>query len=589
MPENTSNSKVKTPRLKLMSRLLKYLWVHKYLLLAAFAMTLPGNLLALAGPYLSGLAIDMIDFGKGRVDLKRIIFLCVLMAALYLTSAALSYLQSRVMIRISRKVVFKMRSDVFSKISEMSVGYFDSHQAGDILSRVSYDIDTINTSLSTDLVQVLASFVTVIGALVMMLAISPVLVLVFAITVPLSIILTKKITGFTRPLFRKRSAKLGELNGFVEEMIGGQKTLRAYNREESTLRRLDVQNEETVQAYYKAEYYGSTVGPTVNFINNLSLSLVIFFGTILMLKRGITIGNISSFVLYSRKFSGPINEVANIIGELQAVFSAAERVFTLLDDKPEPPDAEGAVELTDIDGDVKIEDVSFGYTEGETVIKDLSLHAKKGALIAIVGPTGAGKSTIINLLMRFYDFEKGTITLDGKSIKSIKKKSLRLAYSMVLQDTWLFSGTVYENIAYGREGASLEEVKRVCRAAGVHEFIENLPKGYDTVLSDDGGNISKGQKQLITIARAMLLDSPLLILDEATSNVDTKTELQIQKVMRTMMKDRTCFVVAHRLSTIRNADLILVVRDGRIIEQGTHDELMSSKSFYSEIFNAQFL
>ena len=308
-----------------------------------------------------------------------------------------------------------------------------------------------------------------------------------------------------------------------------------------------------------------------------------------MLKRGITIGNISSFVLYSRKFSGPINEVANIIGELQAVFSAAERVFTLLDNKPEPPDAEGAVELTDIDGDVKIEDVSFGYTEGETVIKDLSLHAKKGALIAIVGPTGAGKSTIINLLMRFYDFEKGTITLDGKSIKSIKKKSLRLAYSMVLQDTWLFSGTVYENIAYGREGASLEEVKRVCRAAGVHEFIENLPKGYDTVLSDDGGNISKGQKQLITIARAMLLDSPLLILDEATSNVDTKTELQIQKVMRTMMKDRTCFVVAHRLSTIRNADLILVVRDGRIIEQGTHDELMSSKSFYSEIFNAQFL
>ena len=510
------------------------------------------------------------------------------MVLLYIASAVLSYALTRLMIVISRRVVNTMRRDVFNKLTELPVGYFDTNQTGDILSRISYDIDTINTSLSNDLVQVFASVVTVVGALAMMLAISPVLVLVFAVTVPLSFVLTKKITGFTRPLFRRRSAKLGELNGFVEEMISGQKTLRAYSQEENTIEKLDRQNDETVEAYYKADYYGSLVGPSVNFVNNLSLSLVSFFGAVLYLGGSISIGNISSFVLYSRKFSGPINEVANIIGELQSAFSAAERVFRLLDEPPEPADAPDAADRKAVDGEVELSHVSFGYTPDRQIIKDLSLRVPKGALVAIVGPTGAGKTTIINLLMRFYDVDSGEIRLDGCPVRGLTRRSLRLNYSMVLQDTWLFSGTVFENFAYGSETATRADVERVCRACGIHEYIMTLPEGYHSVLDDDGSNISKGQKQLMTIARAMLLDASLLILDEATSNVDTRTELRIQEAMRALMADKTCFVIAHRLSTIRGADMILVVRDGEIVERGTPDTPMQADPFYTQLYDAQF-
>lgn len=572
----------------LLSRLIKYLLANKFWMLAAIAITIGANLAALVGPYLSGLAVNSI-VGVGKVNFQKVGYYCALMALFYVISAVLSYILQRIMIKISRSVVYKMRSEVFNKLAELPVGYFDTNQTGDILSRISYDIDTINTSLTTDLVQLFASAVTVTGALVMMLKISPVLVLVFVVTVPLSILLTKKITGFTRPLFRKRSAKLGELNGFVEEMIGGQKTIKAYNREKRTIEKFDVQNEEAVQAYYNADYYGSTVGPSVNFVNNLSLSLITFFGALLFLRGGITIGDISSFVLYSRKFSGPINETANIIGELQSAFSAAERVFRLLDEDVEPADATDAVELHDVQGNVELNNVNFGYTKDNQIIKGLSVKVPKGSLIAIVGPTGAGKTTIINLLMRFYDVDSGTISLDGKPIKDIHRRDLRLAYSMVLQDTWLFSGTVYENIAYGKEGATQTDVENACKAAGIHDFIMTLPEGYNTVLNDDGSNISKGQKQLLTIARAMLMQSELLILDEATSNVDTRTEIKIQNAMRELMKDKTCFVIAHRLSTIQNADLILVVKDGMVIEQGTHKELMSHDTFYSQMFNAQFI
>ncbi|MGN0479552.1 MAG: ABC transporter ATP-binding protein [Hominenteromicrobium sp.] len=583
-----SNAKPKMKKTAILSRLLPYLMRYKLLLFLAVLLTVGSNLLSLAGPYVSGLAIDAMELGRGRVDFSRVGYYAVLMAVVYVVSAALSYGLTRLMIVISRCVVNTMRRDVFNKLTELPVGYFDTNQTGDILSRISYDIDTINTSLSNDLVQVFASVVTVVGALVMMLSISPPLVLVFVVTVPLSMFMTKKITSFTRPLFRRRSAKLGELNGFVEEMISGQKTLRAYSQEENTIKKLDVQNDETVEAYYKADYYGSMVGPSVNFVNNLSLSLVSFFGAILFLGGSISIGNISSFVLYSRKFSGPINEIANIIGELQSAFSAAERVFRLLDEPPEPADRAGAADLKAVDGEVALEHVNFGYTKERPIIKDLSLTVPKGALIAIVGPTGAGKTTIINLLMRFYDVDSGEIRLDGRPVQDMTRRSLRLNYSMVLQDTWLFNGTVYENIAYGSETATRADVERVCKACGIHEYIMTLPEGYDTVLDDDGSNISKGQKQLMTIARAMLLDASLLILDEATSNVDTRTELKIQKAMRALMADKTCFVIAHRLSTIRNADLILVVRDGEIVERGTHEELMGSDTFYRRLYNAQF-
>ncbi len=580
--------KVKMKKGAILSRLLPYLLRYKLLFSICILLTVGGNLLALAGPYASGLAIDAMELGTGHVDFSSVGFYAVLMVVLYVASSILSYALARLMIVISRRVVNTMRRDVFNKLTELPVGYFDMNQTGDILSRISYDIDTINTSLSNDVVQVLSSVVTVVGALAMMLAISPVLVLVFVVTVPLSFVLTKKITGFTRPLFRKRSAKLGELNGFVEEMISGQKTLRAYSQEENTIKKLDRQNDETVDAYYKADYYGSLVGPSVNFVNNLSLSLVSFFGAILFLNNAISIGNISSFVLYSRKFSGPINEIANIVGELQSAFSAAERVFRLLDEAPEPADAAGAIDLKAVDGEVELSHINFGYTPDRQIIKDLSLHVPKGALIAIVGPTGAGKTTIINLLMRFYDVDSGEIRLDGHPVQTLTRKSLRLNYSMVLQDTWLFSGTVFENIAYGSETATRADVERVCKACGIHEYIMTLPEGYDTVLDDDGANISKGQKQLMTIARAMLLDASLLILDEATSNVDTRTEQRIQRAMRALMADKTCFVIAHRLSTIRNADMILVVRDGEIVERGTHETLMAQDTFYKQLYNAQF-
>ena len=492
------------------------------------------------------------------------------------------------MIHISRKVVYRMRKDVFHRLMDLPVGYFDTHQTGDIISRLSYDIDTVNTSLSNDLVQILTTIITVVGALSMMIVISPKLVLIFAFTVPLSMLITKTLTGKTRPMFRLRSKKLGELNGFVEEMISGQKTLKAYHQENNTISKFDIKNEEAVEAYYRAEYYGSVVGPAVNFINNLSLSLVSVFGALLFLAGQMSVGNISSFILYSRKFSGPINEAANIISELQSALAAAERVFTMMDEIPEPADKENAVELNEVAGDVKLEDVSFGYTKEQTIIKELNLHARPGKLVAIVGPTGAGKTTLINLLMRFYDIDSGSISVENRNIADITRASLRKAYAMVLQDTWLFQGTIFENIAYGKEDATMDEVVEAAKSARIHSYIKHLPDGYQTILTDDGTNISKGQKQLLTIARAMLLDAHMLILDEATSNVDTRTEQQIQKAMRKLMENKTCFVIAHRLSTIQNADEILVVNHGEIVEQGTHTELMERKGFYHQMYRAQF-
>ena len=422
----------------------------------------------------------------------------------------------------------------------------------------------------------------------MMLTISPVLVLVFAVTIPISVLFTRYMTRKVRPLFRKRSLKLGELNGFVEEIITGQKTTKAYHQEQTMIGRFDVKNKEAVDAYYNADYFGSMTGPSVNFINNLSLALISMFGAILFLFGKLGLGALSSFVLYSRKFSGPINEIANIISELQSACAAAERVFRLIDEAPEPEDVPGAVSLGYVQGDVEMDHVRFGYRPDKTIIHDLCLRAEPGNLVAIVGPTGAGKTTIINLLMRFYDPDAGCIRLDGRPILQVTRKSLRLAYAMVLQDTWLFSGTIFDNIAYGKKNATMEEVVEVAKAAKIHSYISRLPEGYDTILSEDGLNISQGQKQLLTIARAMLLDAKMLILDEATSNVDTRTEMQIQEAMRNLMRGKTCFVIAHRLSTIQNADTILVVQDGDIVEQGCHRTLMERGGIYAGLYQSQF-
>ncbi len=589
-------------KLAVVRRISTYLFRYKGRVALCFALMLFSNFLALAAPKLSQKAIDAIELGVGRVDTDRVLFYGGIMLIFYIISAVLSYILAVLMVRLSQKIVYTMRKELFDHLTELPIGYFDTHATGELISRISYDIDTVNTSLSHDLLQIGASVVTVVGALIMMASISPVLLLVFVITVPMSILYTAWRSKRVRPLFRARSQKLGELNGYAEEMLSGQKTIRAYRREKVIGERFDEKNKASVEAYYRAEYYGATVGPTVNFINNFSLSLVTTLGGIFYLfylLRGagqmdilsiftISLGGVSAFVQYSRKFAGPINEFANIMNDLQSACSSAEKVFAVIDEMAEAPDAEGAEELSEVCGDVTLSHVRFGYVPERTIIQDLSLRAEKGNMIAIVGPTGAGKTTIINLLMRFYDVNGGQITVDGKEVRQITRESLRRAYTMVLQETWLFHGTIYENITYGKENASREDVIRVAKMARIHSYVESLPEGYDTVLSDDGANISKGHKQLITIARAMLADAPMLILDEATSNVDSRTEQKIQEAMLTLMKGRTCFVIAHRLSTVRNADVILVVKDGNVIEQGNHDALMAQKGFYYSLYHSQF-
>ena len=572
----------------LLKRMWKYLGRNRLLLVLAVFLSITSSLLSLYGPKLSGQAINAISLGKGKVDFDKVMECAWLMAFCYVVSAVLSFWLHLVMVRMSRTVTKQMRHDIFEKMAQLPVGYFDRFQTGDIISTVTYDVDTVNQSLSSDLLQILQSVITVVVSLVMMLTIAPRLVLIFVFTIPVTFLFTKWLTKRVKPLFRRRSAALGRLNGFVEEMLSGQKTLHAYGREDAVLEEFDRKNQAAVDAYTKAEANGTITGPCVNFINNLSLAMVCVFGSTLFLYGQIGLGDLSSFVQYSRRFSGPINEFANIIAELQSAMAAAERVFTLIDAEPEKPDEPDALVLQDVTGDVQMQDVDFSYEPGKPIITDLKLHAKPGSLTAIVGPTGAGKTTIINLLMRFYDVDRGAVLVDGQDICHVTRDSLRRSYSMVLQETWLFHGTIFENIAYGNPNATMDDVIAVAKAAHIHSYISRLPKGYDTVLSDNGTSISKGQKQLLTIARAMLLDANMLILDEATSNVDTRTEQKIQAAMRKLMEDKTCFVIAHRLSTIRSADNILVLDAGQVVEQGAHEQLMQQKGFYYRLYRSQF-
>ena len=568
-------------------RVFRYYLRFRWRVLAAFALMLASNLFALLGPSLSGKAIDAIDLKTG-VDFSAVGFYCVLMAIFYIVSSAFSYILSVLMIRLSQNIVREMRQDVFDKMLSLPVGDLDRLAAGDLINRISYDIATINASLSNDILQAATGVVTVIGALVGMIATSPLLLCFFAVTIPFSVLITFARGKAMRPLFRKRSAKLAELNGFSEEMLSGLTTIRAYGREEEIYKKFGEKNTEAANAYYRADYVSSLIGPSVNFVNNFGTVLISAAGCFLYLYGKISVGDISAFLLYARRFSGPVNEFANVIGEIQSALAAAERVFRLLDSPSEGADAPDAEELRDVRGSVAFEHVRFGYEEGKTVIKDLSFAASPGQTVAIVGPTGAGKTTLVNLMMRFYDPQAVRILLDGKDIRSYTRKSLRAAFTMVLQDTWLFEGTVFENIAYGKEGATIEEVKRAAGEAHIADFIESLPEKYDTRLTDGGSSLSKGQKQLMTIARAMLSPAKLLILDEATSNVDTRTELLIRDAMARLMRGKTSFVIAHRLTTVRNADLILVVSEGDVVERGTHEELLQKGGFYAGIYAAQF-
>ena len=578
----------KVPMGKMLLRLWRYIGKNRLLVVLALVLALSSNTLGLLSPKLSGEAINAIDLGAGNVNFEIVLWCTALMLVCYLVSSLLGYILHVVMLRLSRTVSRQMRKDVFENLTRLPVGFFDQYQTGDIISVVTYDIDTVNQSLSNDLLQIVNSAVTVLVALGMMLSIAPKLVLVFLFTIPATFLFTRWVTTKVRPLFRKRSAKLGRLNGFVEEMLSGQKTIHAYGREEAVQEYFDEKNQEAVDAYSRAEAFGTVSGPTIMFINNISMALISTFGAMLFLKGQVRLGDLNSFVMYSRRFSGPINEVANILSEIQSAFAAAERVFRLIDAPPEPEDLPEAVELEQVRGDVRLENVDFSYVPGQPIIHGLNLHAAPGSLTAIVGPTGAGKTTIINLLMRFYDVSGGAVYVDGHDIRDVTRKSLRKAYSMVLQDTWLFHGTIYDNIAYGKPDATMEDVVAAAKAAHIHSYISRLPEGYNTVLSDNGTSISKGQKQLLTIARAMLLDAHMLILDEATSNVDTRTEQRIQKAMRTLMEGKTCFVIAHRLSTIQAADNILVLDGGRVVEQGTHESLMARKGVYCRLYQSQF-
>lgn len=569
------------------SRLLKYFFKYKFQVLLAFILMLGSNLFALLGPYLSGKAIDAIDLKTG-VDFPNVMKYCLLMAIFYVSSSIFSYALTVVMVNLSQKISKKMRQDVFDKILSLPVGELDKVQAGDLINRISYDIDTVNASLSNDILMVATGIITVIGAFVGMLLTTPLLLIVIVITLPLSIYIAIKRSKVVRPLFRKRSAKLAELNGFSEEMLSGIKTIKAYGREKEIIEKFSNKNIDAVDAYYNADYYGSLIGPSVNFINNLATVLISGGGAFLYVYNLISTGDISAFLLYARRFFGPINEYANIMGEIQSALAAAERVFRLLDSPSEPDDDPSCLELKDVLGNVEFKNVCFGYEKNQTIINNVSFKVSPGQNIAIVGPTGAGKTTLVNLMMRFYDPQSGEIKLDNKNIKKYTRKSLRLAYNMVLQDTWLFEGTIKENIAYGKENATFEEIKLAAKKANIADYIESLPKKYDTLISDGGVNLSKGQKQLLTIARAMLSNAKILILDEATSNVDTRTEILIRDAMDKLMQGKTCFIIAHRLTTIKNADLILVVKDGDIIESGKHLELLDKNGFYAEIYNAQF-
>ncbi len=569
-------------------RILKYLMQYRAVLLLLIVCTMLSNIGNLLGPNFAGKAIDAASAGPGKVDMPTVTRYALLMLAFYVGGSLLNFTVSIGMMRVGRSVARNMRRDVFEKLMALPVGYFDQHQAGDIISRVSYDIDVVTTSLSADVVHILTSLITVVGSFIMMCTISVPLVLCMVFTIPVSILFTRRMSRKTRPLYAKRSAAYGVMNGFTEEMFSGQKTILAYAHEDQVCERFSEINRSAAEAYRDAGGLGVTMGPTIGLISNTGLAAIGLGGAILYMLGMVSLGQISSFVLYSRKFSCPINEIANIINEIFSALAASERVFQLLDEPNEAADIYGAAVLEDCKGDVEAKDVSFGYLPGRTILHNLNLRAKPGQTIAIVGPTGAGKTTIINLLMRFYDVDSGEIRVDGRESREYTMDSLRRSYAMVLQDTWVFAGTIFDNIAYGKENATLDEVVAAAKAARIHNYIMRLPEGYNTRISEDGGNISKGQKQLLTIARAMLYNTHMLILDEATSNVDTSTERQVQKAMRSLMKGRTCFVIAHRLSTIQNADSILVIDHGDVVEQGTHEELMARKGFYYRLYASQF-
>ena len=572
-----------------------YLSKYKIALIIVFVFAIGSTIFTIVGPKILGNAttevfnglISKMSGGSG-IDFSKIAEILITLLVLYVISAIFSFIQGFVMTDVSQKITYKLRADISQKINKLPMKYFDKKTHGEVLSIITNDVDTLSMNLNQSITQIITSICTVIGILIMMLTISWEMTLISLIIIPISGIIIRNIVGKSQKYFKAQQDYLGHVNGQVEETFGGLNIVKAFNGEEKSIKEFKKANDELYDSAWKSQFLSGLMFPIMNFISNLGYVGVAVVGGYLALNGTITVGNIQSFIQYNKQFTHPINQIAQISGMLQAMIAAAERVFDFLEQPEEEETKKGNIDISILKGNVEFKNVHFGYNEGKTIINDFSSKIKEGQKIAIVGPTGAGKTTIVKLLMRFYDVSSGEILVDGHNIKDFERGELRKIFGMVLQDTWLFGGTVKENIKYGKEEATEDEIIRAAKAAHVHHFIKTLPNGYNSILNEESSNVSAGQKQLLTIARVILTNPKILILDEATSSIDTRTEIQIQKAMDNLMEGRTSFIIAHRLSTIKNADLILVMNHGDIVEQGNHEELLNKNGFYADLYNSQF-